>query len=439
MLENANQLEITSGYTKRMSKKVEIKGLTLYPHQKPVFQDLVSDGFSSQMTYVIKSQRQVGKSILLSQLLLYAALNHPNSISILISITLAQTRKIFHELLRGIRDTGVVEKANESLLEMSFINGSQIFFKSAEQKNNLRGYSVRNGGICVADESAYFDDDVFQLILPWVNVSKAPLILASSPRTKSGFFYEQYILGMSGNPLVKSYDWSQYDLSAFLSPEKKELLKKTLPPSQYLTEVEGCFVDELGMVFQMNLINWRKRNEPPRPYNSIYLGVDFGTGNNNDFTVISGFSEHGEQVVLEMTNNMDPVNQVEWIANKVESLDMKKIRSFICEKNSLGSVYISMLRKRLPKLRIEEFVTSNENKRTIIELMVRDIGNNDVTLIDDDEQRKQFASYEMQVTSTGKITYNGIAGVHDDCVMSAAIARQKINNTNNYTLSFGRR
>lgn len=423
-----------------MAKKIEIKGLTLYPHQKPVFNDLISDGFSSEMTYVIKSQRQVGKSILLSQLLLYAALNHPNSISILISITLAQTRKIFHELLRGIRDAGVVEKANESLLEMSFINGSQIFFKSAEQKNNLRGYSVRNGGICVADESAYFDDDVFQLILPWVNVSKAPLILASSPRTKTGFFYEQYILGMSGNPLVKSYDWSQYDLSAFLSPEKKELLKKTLPQSQYLTEVEGCFVDELGMVFQMNLINWRKRNEPPKPYNSIYLGVDFATGNNNDYTVISGFSEHGEQIILEYTNNMEPVKQVEWIASTVENkLDLKKIRSFACEKNSLGSVYISMLRGRLPKVRIDEFVTTNESKREIIETLVYDIGNGIVTLIDDDEQRKQFASYEMQFTPTGKITYNGIAGVHDDTVLSTAIARHKMNKKSNYNISFNRR
>lgn len=421
-----------------MSKKLEIKGLTLYPHQKPVFNDLVSDGFCSEMTYVIKSQRQVGKSILLSQLLLYAAINHSNSTSILISITLAQTRKIFNELLKGIRDTGIVEKANESLLEISFINGSQIFFKSAEQKNNLRGYSVRNGGICVADESAYFDDDVFQLILPWVNVSKAPLILASSPRTKTGFFYEQYILGMSGESnLVKSYDWSQYDLSAFLSPEKKELLKKALPPSQYMTEVEGCFVDELGMVFQMNLINWRKRNSPPKPYNSIYVGVDFSTGNNNDYTVISAFSEHGEQILLEYTNNMDPVKQVEWIASTIEQkLDINKIRSFTCEKNSIGAVYISMLKQRLPKLKIDEFTTNNDTKREIIEALVYDIGNGEVTLIDDDEQRKQFASYEMQFTPTGKITYNGIAGVHDDTVMGTAIARYKMKNKIQYTISF---
>ena len=55
--------------------------------------------------------------------------------------TLAQSRKMFNDFMKAIGDSGVIEKANESLLHIRFINKSEILFKSAEQEDGLREWS----------------------------------------------------------------------------------------------------------------------------------------------------------------------------------------------------------------------------------------------------------------------------------------------------------
>ena len=73
-------------------------------------------------------------------------------------------------------------------------------------------------------------------------------------------------------------------------------------------------------------------------------------------------------------------------------------------------------------MKVEEFVTTNESKREIIEYMIARVNEETVKLFDDEEQYREFSMYMMEILPSGKITYNGQLGVHDDLVMSGAIA-----------------
>ena len=78
--------------------------------------------------FVVKSPRQVGKSVVLEYLLILASLSEPMSISMSISPVTSQARKLFQEI--AITAEPLVRKANGGLMTIEFINGSIIHFKS---------------------------------------------------------------------------------------------------------------------------------------------------------------------------------------------------------------------------------------------------------------------------------------------------------------------
>lgn len=408
--------------------------------QKDVLDRIIQDGMDSDKTYVIKSKRQVGKSTLLEVLLLNSAINHSGSVSICVSVTLVQSRKIYKDIISLLAGTNIISKQNDALLELGFINGSTIYFKSAAQKESLRGFTVKRGGILVIDEAAFIGEDIYPLLYPFTSVNHAPIVMCSTPTVKSGTFYNNYSLGMSSNiPGIVSFDWSSYDTSEMLSDDKLEMYRKTLPVNQFRNEFLGEFTDDGGSVFQMSSIKWNKRTPDPSSYNHIYLGIDWSTGSGNDYTVLSGFNEHGEQVILKYNNHYSPQNMIQWLVKNInEKLDIKKLRTILVEENSIGKIYLDLLRSALPKLNIKPFNTTNASKREIVEDFCADIGNGDITLLEDEEQYKQLSQYAMEITSTGKITYNGYLA-HDDVVIADCLARHASKNKTNYTISFGKR
>ena len=147
---------------------------------------------------------------------------------------------------------------------------------------------------------------------------------------------------------------------------------------------------------------------------------------------------------LEYTNTLSPSEQIDWIADIIlNKLDPKKIKKIFAESNSIGNVYIDLLRKKVEgslgnNVKIEEFTTTNDTKREIIEYLISRIGNESVKLFDDNEQYREFSMYMMEITPSGKVSYNAQLGAHDDCVMASAIALygiKKLEKTGKYSVS----
>ena len=420
----------------------KVIGPKLFPWQKVVVDAIKAAGPNAEKIFVVKSKRQVGKSFLCMTELVRHSLDTPNSKSIMISLTYKNCSKIFKELATILENAPFVKSINNASMTVDFYNGSSIEFKSAQTKDRLRGDTVTGSGILILDECAFLSDEIFALVFPYVNVYKGNILMVSTPFLKSGEFYKYYQEGLTGdNPLVTSIDLASYDTSAVLSQQKIDMYRKLLPESQFTSEILGEFIDEGGGVFNIKNNIWRSTNLQfidPGEYNDIFLGIDWGTGQNGDYTVISGFDATGTQQLLQYTNNLSPNEQIEWIANIVNKIPSIKIKSFLCEQNSIGNVYIDMLRKRLPKIHIDSFTTVNSSKREIIEYMISRINEESIKFLNIDEQRRQLGAYQMEITPNGSITYNGAAGTHDDICMANAIALKGIkdNQSNKYILSF---
>ena len=431
------------------NKTLIFKGYKPKPWQKVIHKAIEKAGPKSEMVFVVKSPRQIGKTMIIEQELIRHALNNPYSVSICLSLTISNCRKIYKEIVSGCKMSGVIDKHNDSLLTIEFITGSSVIFLSAQQKETLRGYTVRGGGIFCIDEAAYIPDEIFDITSPYVSVNRAATLMTSTPRLKTGTFYDYYMMGLSHvSPVIQSFDLSAYDTSEFLSPEKKAMYKRIMPSNQYRTEILGEFIDSGGNVFNVSESTWIPLGVGNKlvfssGYSDLYVGIDWSNGNGGDYTVVSALDKDGRQWAIHYDKTRGPNDQINQITDLLlNQLPTGKIRSVICESNSMGAVYIDILKERLRNapFELESFNTSNNTKREIIESLAVDFENNEIKLLNLTEQRNELMAYEMELTKSGLITYNAPYGLHDDFVIALALAnygRHKITKTSNYEISFG--
>ena len=427
---------INSVLQKKEKSKRIYRGYTPYAHQRAVHKQL-DRGYRSGRIYVVKARRQVGKSIMVEQELLRYAITYNNTVSACVCPTLSQARKMFQDIISCIIESGVVAKKNETLLEIDLINGSKIFFKSAEQKDSLRGYTI--SGILCVDECSFISDDVFYgLLLAWCNVHKAPILLTSTPKFKQGFYWNYWILGLDENQKdVISIDFNDYDTSALLTPEKLEQYRRMLPKGQFLTEYLGEFLDSQSIVFGdfKECIN---RNEI-KDYRELYIGIDWGSGVGSDSTVISALNERCEQVFMLRFNNKRAVEQVDYIKQYLQPY-LKKIKLIVAECNGVGQPLVDSLKIALNgKVKIDEFSTTNATKIKIINQLQVAFEQRQIAILDDVQQTNELSMYEAKVGQNGTITYNAPSGLNDDTVialMLALEAKRKTNKTGIYNIGF---
>lgn len=404
------------------TRKITVKGYTPCPHQKAVH-DLLKDARGTALTVVVKSKRQVGKSLMIENELLRYALTYPKTGSFCLSPTLAQARSLFKDLVDVLEGTGLLKFANSTLLEIGFINKSHIFFKSAEQTDHLRGFRC-NGVLCI-DEGAYISDSVYLTVFPWTDASKSPILICSTPRVKQGMYYDLYMKGLHHEDNIISVDWNDYDLSRFLSPERLEQYRKLYPKNQFLTEYLGMFSDGDGMVFE----GIREAVGEAYGYKDIYVGIDWGTGKGEDFTALTMFNEKGEMVFLDYFNDLGTFPQVERVIKDI--LPYKnEIRVIQAEDNSIGSPMIDLLKKELKERKetgllnkVLNFTTTNKSKASLVSQTQVGFERKEIKLLNDSVLIGELGAYEATYNAqTGNVSYNGAAGTHDDLVISTMLA-----------------
>lgn len=398
---------------------INLPALTTY--QKEVW-DYLADAneniFGTGKVCVIKSVRQSGKSFLAQMLLIRFALSR-KCVSAVYEPSLSQARVQFKAIEQYFKGSDIITTANASLLEITFVNGSTIYFKSTQQSS--RGYTI--DGILILDEAAYLNEDEIYAILPLVNSNNAPILIASTPFISDGYYYQMYTKGLTPTDTLRSFDWSkESEISQFLTDERKDFYKQTMSRSKYITEVLGEFLGDDGMLFRN--IEGCTTDEPISLGQRLWLGVDWGTGSENDYTELVGINEDGEASVLHSTNNLSPMEQINWLSNIINDLSTKcQIAKLTCEQNSIGKVYIDALKQKLKNIRITEFITTNKSKQDLVTTLQLAFENGDITIPREQDLLNQLRGYEAQINPRTKtITYNGKSGTHDDKVMALMMA-----------------
>lgn len=400
-------------------------------------------------TIVTVSPRQVGKSILLEILLVAASLQEPNSTSIAISPIFSQSRKLYEDISRFAQP--VLAKANNSLLELKFINGSTVKFASAEQGDNLRGFTVKKSGICVIDEAVWIKESFFyDVCLPFCNVYGGDIFLFSTPRTKSGLFYDLYVQGKSDDESVMAFNWTDWDLSRFLTPEILELYRTRLPRLTFQCEYLAQFVDGQGTVFpdfKSCVGEYTIKNLDLSP---LMMTIDWGTGSGNDDTAIT-YSQIFENKICvshqKYFNDKTPTETIRWIVDEVKSYVKQghKEINIVVEKNSIGDIYYHNLIEALDEyetkynnscswrdeitISCSTVVTSNLSKKKGVERLETLFEQKKIVIPNDNKLLTQLSLFEAKIKpDTGTVFYAGAGSSHDDCVMSLLFAVNELYN-----------
>ena len=418
-------------------------GYTPYPHQRAVH-NAMKDAFHSGRIFVVKSKRQVGKTTMAENILLKVAIEHNRTLSCLVEPTLDQARRVYKEMVKAIEHTPIIKRKNDSLLELELINGSSIIFKSAEQRDNLRGFTVT--GILVIDECAFIQDDIFDILQPTTDVHSAPILLISTPKLKQGFFYRYYSAGASGdNPNIVSIDFNQYDTSFLLSKDKLEQYRTMMPRAQFTTEYLGEFLDSDSILFT----NIKECVGTPTEAKELFVGIDWGSGAGGDYTSVCGFNERREMVFIDYFNDKSTFEQARYIADLL-ALNGGKVKNILAESNSIGTPMIALLKDELDKRGkrdishlVTPFVTTNSEKVRLVNQLQVALEQKAVTLLDDRGLLVQLAAYEATYNpKTNNVSYNAPQGLHDDNCISTMLALDALESgrtTGIYTLGFRRR
>ena len=400
-------------------------GYTPEEWQKPIHKAIEIHPTAS--TFVILAPRQTGKTMLITNELLRASLNNKNAVSLCISITLDGSRKIYRDIVKAIEGTPALVKKNDSLLTIEFITGSIIYFRSGEQKDTLRGMTIKNGGLLVVDEAAFQSDDFFfSVLLPMTNVFRANILLTSTPRFKTGFFYTYWLKGKNGDQGVYSFDFTDYDLSKYLPADMLEQYRQVMPKNQFISEYLGRFLDGDSMLFQ----DYKDRILPPGTTTRVYIGIDWASGTGQDRTAISVINQSGEQIFTSSFNDKNTTQTVDYIEELAKRY--KQYNPVIwAEVNGLGKPYCDLLKDR--KIKVTEWITSNQSKNELVAHLQVAFEQEKISILGDERQIDELGYYEADYNpKTRVVTYNAPRGLNDDTVVALMISWEAYLSGNRY-------
>ena len=405
------------------------QGFTPHSKQRDMIQGILQ---SDAKYHVACVGRQFGKSLMAINLSLYWMINDGPCKVLWVSPVYSQSNKVQKEIMQAIGATNIVKNCNYSENYITLKNGSEIIFRSAEKYDNIRGMTVDYG---VLDEASFMKEDAWkEAIRPVFIVRGKKVLFISTPKGKN-WFYELFQLARSEDyPQYVSYTGSSYD-TPFIDLQEIEDAKKTLPENVFQQEYLAKFIDSGGEVFtnlDKNLMsNWG-------PINSkIYCGIDLGK--QEDYTVATFINSAGQVVEIYRANAQ------EWSTMTREIIEgIKKYNATVMvEVNSIGDVIYEQIKREWQDT--HPFITTSKSKNEIIEGLILDVNESNVMI--PNSQLFPWLLNELEVFTydynpkTRSIRYGHPSGLHDDCVISLAIANynRKQNKTLGTYAVMGRR
>jgi len=389
-----------------------MKAIGFNPHKK---QKEIIDGVLNDTAkhHIVSVGRQFGKSLMGINLLLYWAINKKPCKILWVSPVYSQANKVQKEIDNAIRHTDIIRTCNYSESYIKLRTGSEIYFRSAERYDNIRGFTF---DYAILDESAFMRGETwYEAVRPTLAVRGKKVLFLSTPKGKN-WFYDLFKLGESvDHPNYKSYRGSSMD-TPFIVKEEIDDARKTLPEQIYKQEYMAEFIDDGGEVFS-GLDNNTFDNYPAKT-GTVYCGIDVGRV--DDYTVATIMDTNGN--VLDIYRN----NKQQWatLVNELYSFITKYNAVTCIEVNSTGDVIYEQLKSKYNN--INAFVTTNKTKQEIIEGLILDM--NEKTVMIPSKQLfpplySELSTFTYEYNpKTRSIKYGHPTGLHDDTVISLALA-----------------
>lgn len=391
------------------TKKTTLNFFSPYKAQKQIVRACINPNIK----YVVyNAARQSGKTLLLSNMAVYYALETMDQHVMVVSPTDSQVKKIYKQILNSIIHLPFIKsyKIQAGDSEILFKNGSVIVFRSAASTNTLRGYSNTH---VLLDEAAFINEEVWNTILaPTLLVRGKKAIFCSTPKG-TNFFYKLYMEGKR-NEKYASFKTTYKD-NPFADKEFIEGQRKTLPTDIFRQEYEGEFIDSAGLFQNIEKFATLKELAFPQMGDTYFAGIDIGF--KKDSTVIVIFNQRGEMVKLVKFNQ---TNNTAIIENIKKALTEFNVLKAYVEANNQGLPIIEQL-ITAGLWMIEAFNTTATSKPQIINNLIYATNSSEVLFLNNEELISEFKAFGYSISKTGHVKFEANYG-HDDIVMATAIA-----------------
>jgi hypothetical protein len=201
---------------------------------------------------------------------------------------------------------------------------------------------------------------------------------------------------------------------AIVEQERREMSARW-----FAQEWLASFLTSEGAVFRD--VRARIAAPPANPKQPIIAGLDLAR--RRDFTALAIFDGDGRQLDLLRIRELQYQSQAQAITAALGRWGVKKC---VVEQNSIGDPFTELLEDALAeqhvKCKLLPFVTTSQSKRQAIEGLVVAFERSAITLLNDEVQANEFEAYSASQTALGTETFSAPSGMHDDCVMSCALA-----------------
>jgi len=283
----------------------------------------------------IAGGRRVGKSKMAVAELLKHCLTRPKANAMWVAPTLSTSRDVgwneLKELVKTIEP--LIKNVNETRMEMTFLNGSLISFKGADNEPGLRGRKIT---YLVMDEAAFIAEDIWKKVLrPSLADSKGSAILISTPNGKNWFYYQFQYASMEKNTNWEALHWPTL-MNPLISGDELKDAAQDMDTLSFKQEFMAEFITREGMVYdqfdQLNILE----DGLPSPHDfDIYLGMDFGFANPSAICFMAVAKDNGEVIQFdEIIAARTPIDQLEqMIINKLarNGLSSWDVKAIYCD------------------------------------------------------------------------------------------------------------
>ena len=175
---------------------------------------------------------------------------------------------VFDDLYQLLKDRGWLKRVNQSDLIFTLVNGSQIYLRSADNPDSIRGIGL---DYVVIDEAADISEEAWSAVIrPTLSDREGDAMIISTPKGR-GWLYDIY------NDAKIKPDWASWQFTTaqggIVSAEELAQAKQDLDERTYRQEYEAQFVDYSGLIYYA--FGDHNITDMQHGLNTIHVGMDF--------------------------------------------------------------------------------------------------------------------------------------------------------------------
>lgn len=376
--------------------------------------------FYSESKYVsIAGGRRTGKTWEARNWILDSLISRENSSGLWFDTIQGNIEKYvqryFRPVLKPLWDTLVTWDRQKQILHLP--NDSYLDFASAQKPENAEGFAydyvmVNEAGII------FKKPEIWLNTLQPMTKDAIGVRFVGTPKGRNQFFnlYQQGEQGLSGYESHRLPAWE----SKYWEQSQLDQIKDTTPVHIFNQEYGADFIEGDSAVFvglagviDPNLPKLL-RGEPGKRY---VMGVDLAK--HTDFTVITVLDTNGNQVYFER------FNQLEWVFQKQKIYtvwEMFNGPQTYLDSTGIGDPIYDDLNRTKMNGKLQGYKLTNATKKDLIENLIVCVSSQSIRIPDIQEEISELTSFEYNITRAGLLTYGAPIGLHDDCVISLALA-----------------